>query len=512
MMKSDIGSSSTDAATSSSRGKRSGPVKRVKSNLTADTIWTKFKTQLNSLMTGLNSTNSRYIRCLKPNVLKKPLLMQHVTTVEQLRCAGVVAAVTISRSAFPNRLGHEECIERFRAMKEKGAPSKQDVDDENDYAQEVINLLDPVLKCKESEDGKEKAYVMGLTRVYFRAGALEHLEQERAKHWEKWVVEVQRFVRGWQVRRGNWARKLAASGPQATIVQCMYRQWAARKEVNKRKKKLKMRRKMEKRKGGAARKIQSIARMYIKRTRYLTMLGSKREKDELKKQIKEMEDKIFAAEQRRLNDVEEAKEAAEKEIEEYKKMVKEEKEKDARKKTEAVKLDALLEETNKITGFLKKENKRLHSQQDSLKKDLKSLKENNASLKEANETASKSFASLNDQAKQMNSTNAKMIKNIEEYKKYLEKLKEDLQTSQKYYLVEAEIRLSYQKIMASVVTTIQDKCRDPQMIEEVVIMALECEASAKSEHAALDAMNKATSEKDDVRSSSSESDSDTDSD
>ncbi|EEC42649.1 predicted protein, partial [Phaeodactylum tricornutum CCAP 1055/1] len=81
-----------------------GTPRRQKSNLVAPTAWGKYKTQLLSLMTNLRKTESRYIRCIKPNMKKVPVLMEHIPTVEQLRCAGVVAAVTLSRSAFPNRL------------------------------------------------------------------------------------------------------------------------------------------------------------------------------------------------------------------------------------------------------------------------------------------------------------------------------------------------------------------------------------------------------------------------
>jgi myosin V len=73
---------------------------RQKSNLVAPTVWGKYKTQLMSLMSSLHKTNSRYIRCIKPNMKKVPVLLEHLPTVEQLRCAGVVAAVTLSRSAF----------------------------------------------------------------------------------------------------------------------------------------------------------------------------------------------------------------------------------------------------------------------------------------------------------------------------------------------------------------------------------------------------------------------------
>jgi predicted nuclease with TOPRIM domain len=130
---------------------------------------------------------------------------------------------------------------------------------------------------------------------------------------------------------------------------------------------------------------------------------------------------------------------------------------------------------------------KLRNQNDTMRKDFKALKENNSRLMEANASAGASFSALNDHAKQLNVTNAKLIKNVEAYKGQLEKLKTDLKTRQAYYLAEAEARLAYQKTMAQIVGAIQDKCRDAQLVEDVVIMALECEAEAKSERAALEA-------------------------
>lgn len=69
-------------------------------------------------MKGLALTQSRYVRCVKPNTVKKPLVLFNMTTIEQLRCAGVVAAVVISRSAFPNCLDHRACFERFKVLVE----------------------------------------------------------------------------------------------------------------------------------------------------------------------------------------------------------------------------------------------------------------------------------------------------------------------------------------------------------------------------------------------------------
>lgn len=459
-----------------------GPPRRGKSNLVSDTVWTKFKTQLNSLMAGLALTSSRYIRCLKPNKFKKALKMQHLTTIDQLRCAGVVAAVTISRSAFPNKLDHEGCLDRFKMMKEAGAKEIPDIEEA------LTDLLDPVLKCRE-EDGK-KAFVIGKTKIYFRAGALEFLENERAKHLGKWAIYFQKLTRAYLVRKTLGGLRMKSKAPNAMRIQSWFRCLVARKECKKRQKKKKMAGKKKKKQVKAAIKLQAVARGFIVRPKFQAKLKEKREKERLKNEVKDLEDKVREAEMRRMKEVEDAREAAEKEIEAYKAMVAEEKKADKEKQKKSAQQQTLIDESGKIIEYLRKENMKLRNQNDSMRKDFKSLKENNARLMEANASASASFTALNDHAKQLNATNAKLIKNVEAYKQQLEKLKEDLKTRQSYYLAEAEARLAYQKTMAQIVGTIQDKCRDAQLTEDVVIMALECEAEAKSERAALDVAGK----------------------
>jgi hypothetical protein len=86
----------------------------------------------------------------------------------------------------------------------------------------------------------------------------------------------------------------------------------------------------------------------------------------------------------------------------------------------------------------------------------------------------------------LNATNARLIKNVDTYKTQLMKMKEDLKNRQAFYLAEAHARVAYQKTLAKIVAQVQDKSRDAQLVEDVVIWALECEAEAKSERAALE--------------------------
>jgi myosin-5 len=496
--------------------------KRGKSGIASDTLWTKFRTQLNALMANLNLTQSRYIRCVKPNTLKQPCVMQHMTTIEQLRCAGVVAAVTISRSAFPNRLDHRSCIERFKVLvKAKKGESTEKLEPKD----EVVRMLTTPLESL-AVDGKP-AFVVGKTRVYFKMGALEYLEAKRMEGWDQWALDIQRVTRGWLQRRVAQAamrkKKAGERGPRIIPIQCWWRCLAAKKEVKKRKKAIKAKKKNKKKGNKSAITIQAHVRGWLWRPKFKAMLKEQRAKDGLKNKIKELEDAVKETEKKRLAEVETAREAADAEMEAYRLKVKEDVSNDKEKQKKSAQQQTLIEESGKIIEYLRKENSKLRTQNESMRKDFKSLKENNQRLMEANASAGQSFTALNDHAKQLNVTNAKLMKNVEAYKMQLEKFKDDLKTRQAYYLAEAEARLAYQKTMAQIVGAVQDKCRDAQLVEDVVIMALECEAEAKSERAALEAASSQSKAKAPAASvatpsvaktevSAAESDSDSDSD
>ncbi len=209
-------------------------IKKRTSNIIAETVWTKFRNQLTRLMETLGETQTRYIRCIKPNSKKKPLLMEHSSTVEQLRCAGVVAAVTISRSAFPNRLEHVIVLERFKSLWPKGdhlsVLQDMSLEPSERTAKATDVLLTLALKEMEVEkEGKKiRAFVMGRTRAYFRAGALEFLEGERIRHLGIYAALMQAQVRR-LVQRSKYQRF-----HKATIrLQSGFRKYEARQSYRK---------------------------------------------------------------------------------------------------------------------------------------------------------------------------------------------------------------------------------------------------------------------------------------
>jgi hypothetical protein len=255
----------------------------------------------------------------------------------------------------------------------------------------------------------------------------------------------------------------------------------AQRKIDKKKEK-----RMGKKNKKAAIKIQALARGFIQRPKYRQALIRKKEEADLANQLEKMKDKLAEAEDQRKRDLEDAKFQFEQEMEEYKEKLEDQLRAEAEKQNKSAQQQTLIDESGKIIEYLRKENMKLRQQCESMKRDYKSLKENNARLMEANASASSSFNQLNEHAKGLNATNARLIKNVDTYKKQLVKMKDDLKNRQAFYLAEAHARVAYQKTLARIVAQVQDKSRDAQLVEDVVIWALECEAEAKSERAALE--------------------------
>jgi myosin-5 len=511
--------------------------KRKSSNLVGETVWTKFKNQLTLLMTNLKETRSRYIRCIKPNKLKKPLLMHHQSTVEQLRCAGVVAAVTISRSAFPNRLEHDIVLDRFRFLWRKGdhLAAECEVSDDPDekMKKQVDRLLTTALKPLETQkDGNAlKAFVMGKTRSYFRAGALEFLENERVKCLSRWAMELQKVVRQFidrsrflryrnnavklesfirmsiarrrylskrtaSISIQNWRRCFCATRLliklrrdfKATLIQTHFRMAVAKAELKSNRE--------------AAISVQRIIRGALQRPKFRAALIEKKEEAKLENQVLALQRKLEEAERRRLEAEKMAEEKSRAAADEFRKTGTKEMDEKKEEKNGAVSIassissetkpaeqaqltaqqQTLMDESGKMLEYLRKEVFKLRSQNAQMRTDFDLLKDNNQRLMDANASAGASFAALNQHAKQLSRTNEKLNAELQAHKQQVQKLmvtqvelKEELKMKQATYIAEVHSRLQYQKAVSKIIDLAQEKCRDVRLVEEFLRIADACE-------------------------------------
>ena len=211
-------------------------------------VSSKFRSQLTSLMTNISSTKTHYIRCIKPNPEKIPTKVDMYSCLEQLRCAGVVAAVTISRASYPNRLTHESCIARFSCLRNPDG----DGPDGDGSKQVVTKMVESLLhdRNSKSNDGESSsAFETGVSRIYFKAGTLEYLESERLKKLEQLATVIQQIFRGFNafshfsrlkdttiglqalVRRNMARKKLLDTCSAVTSISCWIRCLFAKVEL-----------------------------------------------------------------------------------------------------------------------------------------------------------------------------------------------------------------------------------------------------------------------------------------
>jgi myosin heavy subunit len=73
-------------------------------------------TQLKELMDTLNNTTPNFVRCIKPNHLKKPGVISPQLILDQLRCGGVLEGIRIVRKGFPNRVLYQEFRQRYQLL------------------------------------------------------------------------------------------------------------------------------------------------------------------------------------------------------------------------------------------------------------------------------------------------------------------------------------------------------------------------------------------------------------
>lgn len=187
------------AAARTSRGKQG---RQQKGFLVGNTIAGGFRKQLGELMETINKTSSQYVRCIKPNANKSPEEFDRLMIVEQLRCAGVIAAIRISRAAFPNRLPLAEFQSRFQII----CPSALRDASPSDM---VVGLLKELLP-EAAASTKNNKFAVGKTKVYFSSGLLQKLEDRRNAILKNHAIIIQKTIRG-HVHRKRFIALRAAS-------------------------------------------------------------------------------------------------------------------------------------------------------------------------------------------------------------------------------------------------------------------------------------------------------------
>ncbi|XP_029155877.1 myosin heavy chain, muscle isoform X15 [Nylanderia fulva] len=161
------------------RGKKGGGFSTVSSS---------YKEQLNNLMTTLRATQPHFVRCIIPNELKQPGVIDSHLVMHQLTCNGVLEGIRICRKGFPNRMVYPDFKLRYKILCANAVPEPCDAQKATQIILDTINL--------ESDQ-----YRLGHTKVFFRAGVLGQMEELRDERLGKIVSWMQAYIRGYLSRK-----------------------------------------------------------------------------------------------------------------------------------------------------------------------------------------------------------------------------------------------------------------------------------------------------------------------
>ncbi|XP_027794994.2 myosin-9 [Marmota flaviventris] len=174
------------------------------------TVGQLYKEQLAKLMATLRNTNPNFVRCIIPNHEKKAGKLDPHLVLDQLRCNGVLEGIRICRQGFPNRVVFQEFRQRYEILTPNSIPKGF-----MDGKQACVLMI----KALELDSN---LYRIGQSKVFFRAGVLAHLEEERDLKITDVIIGFQACCRGYLARKAFAKRQ-----QQLTAMKVLQRNCAA---------------------------------------------------------------------------------------------------------------------------------------------------------------------------------------------------------------------------------------------------------------------------------------------
>ncbi|XP_036929316.1 myosin-10 isoform X5 [Acanthopagrus latus] len=177
-----------------STGENSGPVNFGAAGLKTKkgmfrTVGQLYKESLTKLMATLRNTNPNFLRCIIPNHEKRAGKLSPHLVLDQLRCNGVLEGIRICRQGFPNRIPFQEFRQRYEILTPNAIPRA--FMDGKQASELMIRALEL----------DHNLFRVGQSKVFFRAGVLAHLEEERDLKITDTIIRFQSVSRGYLARK-----------------------------------------------------------------------------------------------------------------------------------------------------------------------------------------------------------------------------------------------------------------------------------------------------------------------
>ncbi|XP_063056384.1 unconventional myosin-VIIa [Engraulis encrasicolus] len=181
------------------------------------TLSGQFRQSLDALMKTLMACQPYFIRCIKPNDFKKPMLFDRELCLRQLRYSGMLETIRIRKAGFPIRHTFQEFLNRYRVLLNSTA-----CDPKTETAKDCSKWI-----CENVLSGKDD-WKVGKAKIFlkdFHDTDLE-LARDQALHYKALII--QRVLRGYKYRSRFLQQRKAA-----ITLQKHWRGYKGRKLFNK---------------------------------------------------------------------------------------------------------------------------------------------------------------------------------------------------------------------------------------------------------------------------------------
>jgi myosin-1 len=147
------------------------------------TVGSSFRKQVGGLMKSLRSCKPHYIRCIKPNAVKKPKIYEMKTCTRQVKYLGLLENVRVRRAGYAYRCDFPRFVNRYKVLSREAWLGQVAGNSET-----IVRHLCTTMGWTESNE-----YVMGRTKIFVQeATSLFQLEEVLDKKLDEACVVVQK--------------------------------------------------------------------------------------------------------------------------------------------------------------------------------------------------------------------------------------------------------------------------------------------------------------------------------
>ncbi|XP_040927699.1 unconventional myosin-XV [Betta splendens] len=223
----------------------------------APTVSSKFQQSLLELVEKMERCHPLFVRCIKPNNIKKPAVFEVELVSSQLRHSGVLETIRIRTDGFPVRMPFYAFLFRYKSL--VGARDLPAANGEN-----CVTMLSKLCPLRAG------SFHVGVTKLFLKEDVYQLLECKRERSRHLAALTLQRYTRMFFVRKRYMSFRNKIIGLQARC-----RGFLTRKRY------VKMRESLV--------RFRSLVHMYVNRKQYIKMKFEARRKAEEARRRRELE-------------------------------------------------------------------------------------------------------------------------------------------------------------------------------------------------------------------------------